>query len=307
MNVDLPLVTVGIALHNHERYIVQCVNSVLNQTYAPIELIILDDGSSDDSYAAIKHFLDAQTNSTTLHSNQKNNQNTTGKTYTIRNTHVQLDTQSNRGMCNTLNAIAKKAQGKYISFLGSDDYWMPDKLEDHVAYLETHPDITLVHSNSMKVNEDGEELKKIDYSVKDNSGILFEALARRTGGINTPSHLYRRSIFSEIGYYDATFSFEDTDFWLRLTKEHTVGYIDKVHTAYRWHGSNLSQSSNALKFYNEELISIYQKNIEDPQLLKFAVLKIYKKSIVKALQLFDFKRAVEYIRSYLQLRNKPSK
>jgi len=179
---------------------------------------------------------------------------------------------------------------------------MANKISDQVAYLEKHPDTALVHSNSVKVDADSREIKAIDYSTKDNSGKLFEALVRRTGGINTPSHLYRRELYDTIGYYDPSFSFEDTDFWLRLTKHHTVGFINKVHTGYRWHGNNLSQSSNALKFYNEELIRIYKKNIDDPALLKMAILKIYRKSFVKALKARSLTHAIDYARRYFRLR-----
>lgn len=285
MSTEYPLVTVGIALYNHERFIVECVKSVLQQSYTPVELLIVDDGSADKSFSTIEKFLKSDEASTSQVS-------------------VDLRSQANQGMCNTLNNIARRAQGKYISFLGSDDFWMSDKLHDQVEFLEKNPELTLVHSNSIKVDGAGNKLKTIDYSQKENSGYLFEALVTRSGGINTPSHLYRRSIYDEIGYYDPTYSFEDTDFWLRLTREHAVGFIDKVHTAYRWHGDNLSKGSNALKFYNEELISIYQKNIQDPQLLKTATLKIYKKSIVKALKGFQFGSALDYAQRCRKLQRK---
>jgi len=278
-----PLVTVGIALYNHEQFIVECANSIIQQDYAPIELIILDDGSTDTSLETLRSFLDRV---------DTNPDNIT----------IDLQTQSNQGMCRTLNTIARRARGKYISFIGSDDFWMPDKLSDQVDFLETHTEITLVHSNSVKVNANGKELKKIDYSLKENSGNLFEALAKRTGGINTPSHLYRRSVYEKIGYYDPAYSFEDTDFWLRLTREHTVGFIDKIHTGYRWHGKNLSKSDNALTFYNEELLSIYEKNIQDTRLRRIASRKIYKKSIVKALKARDFRLALQYYHRYSQSR-----
>ena len=123
-------------------------------------------------------------------------------------------------MCNTLNEIAQQASGQYISFIGSDDYWMTNKTSEQVEFLEQHLDCVLVHSNSIKVDADNNELKPIDYSNKINSGNVYEALIKRTGGINTPSHLYRTSIYDEIGYYDPQFRFEDTDFWLRLAKNH---------------------------------------------------------------------------------------
>ena len=168
---------------------------------------------------------------------------------------------------------------------------MPDKISDQVAYLEAHPEITLVHSNSIKVDAVGRNLKNIDYSNRVNSGNVFAAIVQGTGGINTPSHLYRTSIYGEIGYYDPSFTFEDTDFWLRLTRNHLVGFINKFHTCYRWHGSNLSHSRNALAFYHEQVIRIFKKNIDDQTLLKQGIRRILRKSISKSLRLWRLKDA----------------
>lgn len=256
-----PLVTIGVALYNHERYIETCLQSLLGQTYPNLQIIVIDDGSPDRSYAVARRYLEQQGNPP----------------------HCTLFTRANRGMCNTLNEIARLAKGTYISFIGSDDYWMPGKIADQVAYLEAHPEITLVHSNSIKVNADGEPIKNMDYTNKINSGNVFKALVQRTGGINTPSHLFRTRVFNEIGYYDPSFRFEDTDFWLRLTKNHQVGFINAYHTYYRWHGGNLSSRRNALLFYHDELIRIYRKNIEDPNLRKQAIRRIHRKSFSKSL------------------------
>ena len=170
--MNKPLVTVGIAVYNHESYIKQCLESVLDQDYANIEVIIIDDGSSDDSVAVMSQMLaDRQSPS-----------------------HVQLYSRDNKGMCNTLNEIAALSQGKYISYIGSDDYWLNHKISDQVAFLEAHPECTLVHSNSSRVDSEGKFLKAMDYSNRDNAGNLFKALIKRTGGINTPSHLYRTAV-----------------------------------------------------------------------------------------------------------------
>lgn len=240
------LVTVGVALYNHEKYIIKCLETIVKQTYKNIELIIIDDGSKDNSFLVAKNYLD----------NQEYNKN------------YKIYTRTNKGMCNTLNEIAYQAKGKYISFIGSDDYWMLDKIKDQVEFLETNECFVLVHSNSIKVDENGNEIGFLDYSNKKNSGDIFESIIYGKGGINTPSHLYRTDIYNQIGYYDSSLKFEDTDFWLRLTKIYEVGFIDKIHTYYRIHGENLSNSKNILKFYNEEIIKIFRKNIDDDTLKK---------------------------------------
>ncbi len=262
-----PLVTVGVALYNHEKYIVKCLESVVKQSYKNIELIVIDDGSPDNSYSVAKSYLD----------NQEDNKN-----YIIK-------TRPNKGMCNTLNEIAKLAKGKYISFVGSDDYWFIDKIEEQVRFLEEHNEYALVHSNSLKVDENNNETGVLDFSGKKNQGDIFESIIYGKGGINTPSHLYRTEVYNTIGYYDPSLKFEDTDFWLRLTKHFEVGYINKSHSYYRWHGENLSDSKNKLKFYNDEIIKIFKKNIDNTELKKFAVSKMYRKSFLRALRTFEVK------------------
>ncbi len=271
-----PLVTVGVALYNHEAYIEQCLQSIITQTYSNIELIVIDDGSTDNSYQVAKNYVDS-----------------IEKPFKIT-----LKTQENRGMCNTLNEIAKNAKGKYISFIGSDDYWMASKIEDQVEFLEKHPNLALVHSNSIKVNAQGDEIKKIDYSKKINQGSVYKALIQRKGGINTPSHLYRTKVYEEIGYYDPSFSFEDTDFWLRLSRQYKIGFINKFHTYYRWHGKNLSDNSNASIFCYDELIKIYTKNIPEQDLRQEAIRYIYKKCARKSLKAGKFIDAYKYLLKY---------
>ena len=270
------LVTVGIALYNHENYIVKCLESVVKQSFNNIELIVVDDGSSDNSFEIAKKYLD----------NQDFNKN------------YKIYTRPNKGMCNTLNEIAQQAEGKYISFIGSDDYWMFNKIEQQVLFLENNPDVALVHSNSIKVDKYNNEIGFLDYSLKKNSGKLFKSIIFGKGGINTPSHLYRTEIYSEIGYYDSTLKFEDTDFWLRLTKIYNVGFINESHTYYRWHGQNLSDEKNKLKFYNDEIVKIFNKNIENPELKKRAILRIYRKSYLLALRTFEIKYIIKYLYKY---------
>lgn len=275
-----PLVIVGIALYNHEKYIVKCLESIVKQSYKNIELIVIDDGSPDNSFQVAKKYLD----------NQDYNKN------------YKIITRPNKGMCNTLNEIAKQSEGKYISFIGSDDCWMLNKIEDQVKYLEENPKYMLVHSNSQVIDNEDNEKNILDFSNKKNTGYLFDFIIEGKGGINTPSHLYKTEIYTKIGYYDSTLKFEDTDFWLRLTKVYEVGYINKIHTYYRWHDDNLSGSKNVLKFYYEEIVKIYNKNIDDDEKRKKAILKIYRKSFLRAIKRFQFGYFFKYTYKYLELK-----
>jgi alpha-1,3-rhamnosyltransferase len=276
------LVTVGIALYNHEKYIVKCLESIVKQTYENIEIIVIDDGSPDNSFQVAKDYLESQE----------------------FNKNYKIYTRPNKGMCNTLNEIAKQANGEYISFIGSDDSWFLNKIEDQVKYLNENTGYVLVHSNSQVVDNDDNEKNILDYSKKKNTGYLFDSIIEGKGGINTTSHLYSTEVYKTIGYYDPTLKFEDTDFWLRLTKVYEVGFISKIHTYYRWHDDNLSGSKNLLKFYYEEIIKIYDKNIDDEKKKKEAILKIYRKATQRAFRKLEVRYFFKYFYKYLKLKFK---
>jgi len=268
-----PLVTVGIPLYNHEAYIRQCVESVLDQTYQNLEVIVIDDGSKDNSFQVLEALAKERSDP-----------------------RLKISSRPNKGMCNTLNEIVEKSQGEYFSATASDDFWELNKIAEQVAFLEKFSDYGLVHSNAKKIDSEGEYLKLIDYSGKVNSGYVFEAIVLGHGGINTPSNLFRMSVFDEVGCYDAQFSFEDTDFWLRLSKHFKVGYIKGSHAYYRWHGKNFSLNKAKGMRYFEEMENIYKKNIESKYLLKKGLHRQYLKATRKSLLSFEFVTAIMYLK-----------
>lgn len=274
------IVTIGVALYNHEKYIVKCLESIVKQTYKNIELIVIDDGSPDNSFQVAKDYLESQD----------------------FNKNYKIYTRPNKGMCNTLNEIAQQANGKYISFVGSDDYWFLNKIEEQVMFLENNTQYALVHSNSQIIDGEGKNRDILDYSRKKNTGFLFDSILEGKGGINTPSHLYKTEVYEKIGYYDSTLKFEDTDFWLRLTKDHEVGYINKIHTYYRWHENNFSGTKNLYKFYYEELVKIYIKNIDDLSKRNKAISKIYRKAFQRAFRSGKLNYFFKYLAKYIKVK-----
>lgn len=236
---------------------------------------MIDDGSSDNSYFIAENYLNKH-----------------------KFTNYILKRRENKGLCYTLNELLSLSRGEYISMTAFDDYWMINKLEDQINFLRENQDLVLVHSNSIIVDDCGNQNGQIDYSNRKNNGDLFEAIIFSQGGINTVSTMIRRQVYDKIGNYDISLRFEDTDFWLRLTKKFKVGYINKFHTYYRRHGFNLSDEKNKLKFSNDEVVKIFNKNIEDSELKKRAILRIYRKSYLLALRTFEIKYIIKYLYKY---------
>src|SRR5512143_4014499 len=111
-----PLVSVVMPVYNGARYLRQALESALNQTYRPLEIIVVDDGSTDETSAILAEF----------------------------GSRIRAIRQKNPGSAAARNAALQAAHGEIIAFLDADDLWLPQKLEVQVAYLRAHPDVELV-------------------------------------------------------------------------------------------------------------------------------------------------------------------
>src|SRR3989442_14959767 len=171
-----PSVSVVIPVYNGERYLVDAIQSVLDQTYQNFEVIVVDDGSTDGSAAVAKRFGEA-----------------------IRFVH-----QANGGVCKARNTGIAAARGGYLAFLDQDDLWLPDKLAVQVAYLDSHPEVGAVYCQC-QVMGDAElrsNLGEYMYSepVKDNVvGIMRGPYLLMT------STMFRSEVLRSIGGVDEDF------------------------------------------------------------------------------------------------------
>ena len=142
----MPRVSIVLPSYNHEKYVRECIQSALDQTYQDFEIIITDDGSTDGTVNVIKEFDDSR---------------------------IQLYTHTeNEGACNAINNCIKKAAGEYIAVLNSDDAWEPTKLEKQVKYLDSHPEIGAVFTKVVLVDEAGNLIGSENY----NNFYIFEKI-----------------------------------------------------------------------------------------------------------------------------------
>ncbi len=204
-----PLVSVIVPCYNHERYVEQCIESIYNQSFKEFELIVIDDGSNDDSFGIIKR-LDSKYN-------------------------FLAKKQQNIGLCATLNlAISKYAKGKYISICASDDYWEPDKLEKQVNFLEQNPEYPMVYGKSHFVDENSNRIEKLDY-LNDGlkGGDIFEDIILFK--FHPPvTYMYRASIFDEVGLFPVDISTDDFYMNLKISSRYKIGFINDYLGSYRY-------------------------------------------------------------------------
>jgi alpha-1,3-rhamnosyltransferase len=214
MNNVNPKVTVRMSAYNHERYIEQAILSIVNQTYQDFELIVIDDGSKDQTPSILKRLSEEH--------------------------GFRFEAQENQGYCPTLNKLIGLARGEYITGCASDDYWSSTRLEEQVALLEADLSLDLVHGNHTIVDAAGEVVEQ--RKKTDTPSLLgrneYYPLLRRKRSFVAGTIMVRAQVFKDVGLYDTSIDVEDYDWMLRATKICNIGYCDRVWIYRRKHDSN---------------------------------------------------------------------
>ena len=209
-----PLVSVILSVYNGERFLEETVRSVLSQTYAPLELVIVDDASTDRTADIIRSFQDERIL----------------VRHNAANEHISVST--NRGI-----AVSK---GAYVAIIDSDDRWLPDKLEKQVAWMEAHPETGFCFTWAQVVDENdrpwGEEEQLVSAFRQENRSRdqWIHDLLLSGNCFCHPGVLYRREALEAAGGYDETLSqLLDYEIYLRLLKKTDLHVITEPLVLYR--------------------------------------------------------------------------
>jgi len=197
------LISVIIPVYNRKDKLEKSVESVLKQSWKNLEIIAVDDGSTDGTGELLQR-LEAE----------------------IPVLKAVLLPQ-NGGAANARNAGVKEASGEWLAFQDSDDYWYPDKLEKQMAYHAAHPEYPLIYS-AFRVQSEKQQGK---YPRDDMSGlegdIYPQLLVRNT--IGSPTILVKKECFWEAGGFDPSYrNIEDWDFVIRFSRKYPIGYVNEV-------------------------------------------------------------------------------
>lgn len=234
-----PLVTVIIASYNHAPYIEASIESVLAQTYPHIELLVVDDGSSDDSVARIR---------------------------TLQQKHgFDFREQQNKGLTHTLNESIARARGRLIAPFGSDDIMMPGRIETQVRYLADKPEVGLCGGNIEFIDAEGRLYPDAEQKQRDigPQHIDFDDVFLDRKPIPpTATLMFRKEALDKVGGFNPEIRLEDVYIWLRLT--HAGYYIDRIPVVmarYRKHATNTYKN---LRFMAESLLRTYADYADHP-------------------------------------------
>jgi glycosyltransferase involved in cell wall biosynthesis len=206
MNVQ---VTVICTCYNQQPFIKECLQSVVNQTYTNIQLIVIDNASTDGSSWVVKEFM---------------------RDYPDI---IFMPNISNIGLCAAFNKGLEKATGKYIIDLAADDVMVVDRVQKQVQEFEKLPaDYAVVFSNASYVDEKGKQIG-FHYSLNKQrraavpTGNVYKEILRRYF-ICTPTIMMRKSVLFKLGGYDESLSYEDFDFFIRSAHSYKYHYLDEV-------------------------------------------------------------------------------
>ncbi len=211
-----PLVSVVIPVFNRETLVKGAIDSVLKQTYQNIEIIVIDDGSTDNTYTVLRQYEEQYPD----------------KFRVIR--------QQNTGQVVAKNNGIQKSSGELIAFLDSDDLWLPDKLEKQVPLFTNN--VGLVYCGINEIDDKGNFIRTVSCESGMRGQIYHKLLVRNrmTGGTVVVS----RSAIDKVGLFDPQLmAAENWDLWIRISKDYLVDYVDEPLMNYRKHAGNMSSDN----------------------------------------------------------------
>ncbi len=227
-------VDVIVPAYNRAHTLGRALDSVLKQTYKDFNLIIIDDGSTDETPALLEKY----------------------KAYP----QVYIYTQKNSGVSSARNLGVKSTTSPWISFLDSDDEWLSDKLEKQMAFLNSHPEIKFLHTEEIWVRNGVRVNPKVKHS-KSSENIFERSLEHCL--ISPSTVILDRLLFNECGPFDEEFIVcEDYDLWLKIMAHTPIGFINEPLTIKNGgHDDQLSTKFPAMDYWRiKSLVNLYKKN-----------------------------------------------
>ena len=256
-----PLVSVICLAFNHEKFVIETLESVIQQNYQPLELIIVDDCSLDTTKSVIKNWLTA---------------------------HPEVPfiaNEINIGNTKSFNNALKLANGEYIIDLAADDLLLPNGIQLQIEAFQksTFKNLGVVYGNAEIINEDG-SFDCYYFPVNENkktiskrpNGNIYTSVLSTGNSICSVSALIKKSVFDSLGCYDETLAYEDLDFWIRASRVYEFDFIDEVlvkkRTVINSLGSNFNKKKHKINVSTYKILKkafdLNRSKIEDLALQK---------------------------------------
>jgi len=264
------LVSVIIPAYNQGDYLADAVASVIGQTYGDLEIIVVDDGSTDDTAEIARSIDDGR---------------------------LRYIYQKNRGLSGARNSGIRNSRGEYLTFLDSDDLFLPAKLKLLVGALEGRPDAGIAAGQAVPIDERGERIGRVfDTPLPDDPVDLLLANPLHVGSV-----MLRRSWQEKVGYFDESLrSYEDWDMWLRLAVAGCPSiWVSEPVSLYRFHQAQMTRIGNQMtaatfavldKFFSRTDLTRRWTACKDP-----AYSRAHLRAAAQAYRARDYRHARDHI------------
>lgn len=228
---DFPLVSIVCLSMNHEKYIEKSFASVVNQTYANVEIWYADNNSTDVSFEKGDLILKES-----------------GLAY------QGFKREKNYGISANLNFLINKCRGKYITIISADDWWETNNLAQKIAYYEMHPQYGMLYGTGFFHDYITNETKAEELKHFKSGWVLKEVVTRNF--INAIGVVIKKETFAEVGLFDERSLLEDWDMWIRIAVKKEIGFFDQPLVYYGQTGKNVSKNK---LFMNQGYEYIFKK------------------------------------------------
>lgn len=224
MNNKEFFVSAIVPVYNGEQFLAEAIQNILNQNYQPLEIIVVDDGSTDKTAEVAARFKDS----------------------------IHYVYQPNSGPSAARNRGLRMAKGNAIAFLDADDLWSDNKLDFQVSYLAAHPSVDIVQGLIQQMR-----LSQLD----NHEELIFKQAYTPYNFVNIGSAIYRKSVFDKIGFFDETLSYgEDTDWFIRAWENGVSKVVlEEVTLFYRKHQDNMTLGKNLVEL---SFVRIFKKYLD---------------------------------------------
>ncbi len=229
--MPMPLVSVIIPTYNSARYVTTAIDSVLAQTVDDFEVLVVDDGSTDNTRELLSH----------------------------RGQSVRYLYQNNAGVSAARNHGIAQSRGRYIAFLDADDIWLPHKLERQLTALDTAPATQLCYSAHFVVDD---ALQALSVRRSGHGNSALEALLFRGNVVGSPSSvIVERGLMESEGFDTRLSHSADWDMWIRLARRASFLYVDEPLIKYRRHDTNMSRN---IALMESDSLLVLHKGLNHP-------------------------------------------
>ncbi|MCK4994901.1 MAG: glycosyltransferase [Candidatus Omnitrophica bacterium] len=234
-----PQVSIIIPTYNRAELIGRSIKSVLQQSYQDFEIIVIDDGSNDNSGEVISSFNDERI--------------------------IYLRRAERGGVAKARNEGIIRARGSFIAFQDSDDEWLPEKLEKQIKIFEqATPKLGVVYSNMWKIDKDGKKEQKFAPRIMPEDRIVYkDALRHRLMNIGIVSALINRACFEKVGIFDEKLlRYVDLELLMRVSKYYYFYHLSEPLVKYYITNNSISSDRNALISAEKVILDKYYQDIK---------------------------------------------